>query len=228
MIKNAYAKIIKLYIESIKKGLKGNIKLIYIIGSSATEDVVVNWSDVDCIIVLHNYIKKDIEFIRKVSNSFSIKIGNTVYSQKEFEKGLIDPKTYYYLLLQKNNVLNFQYKSGDLLIPFIDSNECKQITKTMLTIDLHNCKRLLTYKEISDNQIKTLFKKIYVIMKSVLIMNDYMPKNYKETFKLFNEVFKFEYFNYLDFINDFRNDNVDVNKLINYALKLIIFVTEKI
>ena len=47
-------------------------------------------------------------------------------------------------------------------------------------MDLHNCKRLLTYKEINNNQIKTLFKKIYVIMKSILIINDYTPKNYKE------------------------------------------------
>ncbi len=93
-------------------------------------------------------------------------------------------------------------------------------------MDLHNCKRLLTYKEINNNQIKTLFKKIYVIMKSILIINDYTPKNYKETFGLFYEVFKFEYFNYLVFINDFQNENVDVSKLKDYALKLIIFVTD--
>ena len=228
MIKNDYTEIIQLYIKKIEKELKENLKLIYIIGSSATDDVIVNWSDIDCIIVLYDYIEKDIELIKKISNSFSVKIGNTIYSKKEFENGLIDPKTYYYLLLQKNNILKFQYKSSDLLIPFVNSSECKKITKTILTIDLHNCKRILTYKKITDNQIKTLFKKIYVIMKSILIMNDYTPKNYRETFKLFNEVFNFEYFNYLNFINDFQNDNVDIIKLKNYALKLIIFVTESI
>ncbi len=228
MIKNDYTEIIQLYIKKIEKELKENLKLIYIIGSSATDDVIVNWSDIDCIIVLYDYIEKDIELIKKISNSFSVKIGNTIYSKKEFENGLIDPKTYYYLLLQKNNILKFQYKSSDLLIPFVNSSECKKITKTILTIDLHNCKRILTYKKITDNQIKTLFKKIYVIMKSILIMNDYTPKNYRETFKLFHEIFKFEYFNYLDFINDFQNDNVDIIKLKNYALKLIIFVTESI
>ena len=90
MIKNNYTKIIELYIKQIKKELRENLKLIYIIGSSATEDVVVNWSDIDCIIVLHNYRKKDIEIIKKISNSFRIKIGNTIYSKREFEKGLIE------------------------------------------------------------------------------------------------------------------------------------------
>lgn len=228
MFKNNYAEIIELYIKKIKQELKENLKLIYIIGSSATEDVIVNWSDIDCIIVLNDYSKRDIEIIKEISNSFSIKIGNTIYSKKEFEKGLIDPKTYYYLLLQKNNVLKFQYKSRDILTPNIEPDECKKITKTILTMDLHNCKRLLTYKEINNNQIKTLFKKIYVIMKSILIINDYTPKNYKETFRLFCEVFKFEYFNYLEFINDFQNDNVDASRLKDYALKLITFVADNL
>ena len=108
MIKNNYTQIIELYIKKLEQELKENLKLIYIIGSSATEDVIVNWSDIDCIIVLNDYVKSDIEIIKEISNSFSVKVGNTIYSRKEFEKGLIDPKTYYYLLLQKNNVLKFQ------------------------------------------------------------------------------------------------------------------------
>lgn len=228
MIKNNFTETIDLYIKKIKRELKKNLKLIYVIGSSATENVIINWSDIDCIIVLNNYSKRDIEIIKEISNSFSVKIGNTIYSKKEFEKGLIDPKTYYYLLLQKNNVLKYQYKSSDLLIPNIELDECKKVTNTILTVDLHNCKRLLTYQEINNNQIKTLFKKIYVIMKSILIINDYIPKNYEETFGLFYEVFKFEYFNYLEFINDFQNDNVDVSKLKDYALKLIVFVTNNL
>ena len=228
MIKNNYTEIIDLYIKKLEQELKENLKLIYIIGSSATEDVIVNWSDIDCIIVLNDYAKRDIEIIKEISNSFSVKVGNTIYSRKEFEKGIIDPKTYYYLLLQKNNVLNFQYKSDDLLIPNVNLDECKRITKIILTMDLHNCKRLLTYKEINNNQIKTLFKKIYVIMKSLLIINNYTPKNYKETFGLFCEIFKFEYFDYLVFINDFKNDKVDPNKLKDYALNLIVYITNNL
>ena len=119
MIKNNYTEIIELSIKRLKQKLNENLKLSYTIGSSATEDIIVNWSDIDCIIVLDDYAKKDIEIIKEISNSFSVKVGNTIYSKKEFEKGLIDPKTYYYLLLQKNNILEIQYKSSDLLIPQI-------------------------------------------------------------------------------------------------------------
>ena len=94
--------------------------------------------------------------------------------------------------------------------------------------DLHNCKRLLLYKTLNASQIKILFKKIYVIMKSILIINDYRPKNYKETFELFSQVFDFEYFDYLKFIDDFNNGNVDVKKIKKYALELIIYVTNNL
>lgn len=228
MIVNEYKETIELYIESIKRHLKNNLELIYIIGSSATKDIIVNWSDIDCIIVLNKYNEKDIEIIKKISNSFDIKIGNTIYSKNEFEVGLIDPKTYYYLLLYKEKILEIQYKRDNLLIPNVNYKTCGDITKTILTIDLHNCKRLLTYEKLDEGQVKTLFKKIYVIMKSILIINNYKPKNYNETFKLFHEVFKFEYFDYFKFIKDFEIGTVDEIGLKNYALKLVIYVTNEI
>lgn len=228
MIINKYKETIELYIESIKQHLKNNLELIYIIGSGATKDIIVNWSDIDCIIVLNKYNEKDIEIIKKISNSFNIKIGNTIYSKKEFETGLIDPKTYYYLLLYKEEILKIQYRSKDLLIPNVNYKTCSDITKIILTIDLHNCKRLLTYEKLDDGQAKNLFKKIYVIMKSILIINNYKPKNYNETFKLFHEVFKFEYFDYSKFIRNFKSGTVDGTGLKNYALKLIMYVTDEI
>jgi len=228
MIINEYKETIELYIESIRRQLKNNLELVYIIGSSATKDIIVNWSDIDCIIVLNKYNEKDIEIIKKISNSFDIKIGNTIYSKKEFENGLIDPKTYYYLLLYQEKFLKIQYKNDDLLIPNVNHKTCSDITKTILTIDLHNCKRLLTYEKLDDGQIKTLFKKIYVIMKSMLIINNYKPKNYKETFDLFYKVFKFEYFDYLKFIKNFKSGTINETELKKYALRLVIYVTDEI
>ena len=228
MIINNYKETIELYLENIKQQLKNNLKLVYIIGSSATKDIIMNWSDIDCIIVLNKYDEKDIEIIKKISNSFDVKIGNTIYSKNEFETGLIDPKTYYYLLLYKEKVLKVQYKSDNLSIPNVNYKTCSDITQTILTIDLHNCKRLLTYEKLDDGQVKTLFKKIYVIMKSILIINNYKPKNYKETFELFHEVFKFEYFDYLKFIKNYKVGTVDEIELKNYALKLVIYVTNEV
>ena len=226
-MKNNYTDIIGDYIENLKGALDNNLELIYIIGSSATKDVVVGWSDIDCIIVISNYNFNDIETIKKISNSYDIKIGNTIYSKKEFEKGLLDQKTIYYLLLYKEKVLNIAYINSNLKIPNIDYNNCKNTTRTVLFNDLHNCKRLLTYMKLDSGQVKSLFKKIYVIMKSILILHNYRPKNYKETFNMFSTNFNYEYFDYLKFIEDFKMNQVDEKKLKNYAFKLIVYVTDK-
>lgn len=224
MVKNKYSETINKYIELLKENIRDNLDMIYIIGSSATKDVIVGWSDIDCILVLKYYNYNDIEIIKELSNSFEIKIGNTIYSKLEFEKGLVDPKTYYYLLLNKEKILDIQYLDSDLLIPNVSVNNCKKITEVILFNDLHNCKRLLIYPKLNKAQIKTLFKKIYVIMKSILIINGKRPKNYKETFNMFSEIFEFDYFDYEHFIDEYRNEEIDEKRIKSYAFKLIIFV----
>lgn len=224
-MKNSYSPIIESYVKKIKDRLKDNLEMIYIIGSSATEDVVANWSDIDVIVVLKEYVLEDIEIIKKVSNSYEIKIGNTLYSKKEFENKNIDSKTYYYLYLYNNKVLDITYLNEDLIIPKITFEECLLATKIVLFNDLHNLKRLLTYDFLNKQQLKSMYKKLYVIMKSILIINKKFPKNYVETFKMFSEEFNFEYFDYLKFIDDFRNDNVSIDYIINYSYNFIIYIT---
>ena len=224
-MKNKYSNIIESYIDLIKKELKDNLEMIYIIGSSATKDVVINWSDIDAIIVLKEYNYKDIEIIKKISNNFEIKIGNTLYSKKEFENKLIDSKTYYYLYLYNNNILDISYLNPELVIPEISFEECKEVTKIILFNDLHNLKRLLTYEQLSKEQLKSMFKKIYVVMKSILILNGKKPKNYMETFRLFSEEFEYKYFDYLKFINDYRENNISIKYMNEYSYNLIMFVS---
>ena len=78
-MKNSFSNIIEIYVEVLKERLKDNLEMIYIIGSSATNDVIVNWSDVDAIIVLKEYKFDDINVIKNISNSYDIKIGNTLF-----------------------------------------------------------------------------------------------------------------------------------------------------
>lgn len=223
-MKNKYSKTIESYIEKLKEKLKDNLEMIYIIGSSATDDIVVNWSDIDAIIVLREYKYDDIETIKRISNSYEIKIGNTLYSKEEFENKLIDPKTCYYLYLYNNSILNIDYLKKDLAIPEITFEECHLTTKIILFNDLHNLKRILTYEELSKQQVKTMYKKIYVIMKSILIINGKLPKNYKETFEMFSKLFNYEYFDYLKFIENFRNGDLSVDHMKKYSYDLIVYV----
>lgn len=96
----------------------------------------------------------------------------------------------------------------------------------MLFNDLHNLKRLLTYEMLSKQQLKTMYKKLYVIMKSILIINGKTPKNYKETFEMFSKEFNYEYFDYLKFIENFRNDNISIDYMKRYSYNLIVYVTD--
>ncbi len=224
---NDYSEVINDYIDKLKNSLKEQLEMIFIIGSSASDIVINNWSDIDCILVLKELNKKNLKVVTKLSNSYKIKIGNTLYSKKEFEDGLVDGKTYYYLLLNQKGIVNIQYESENLTLPLVNLETLKNVTKIILLNDIHDCKRHLIYKQLNDSQIKRLFKKIYVIMKSILIINEEFPKNYYETFNLFYKRYNFEYFNYLEFINDFQKNNVNILYLKNYALNLIKFIIDK-
>ena len=227
-MKNEYSKTIDLCIQSLKERLGNKLEMIYVIGSSATKDVIINWSDIDLIIVIEKYNIEDIKFIKKIVNSYKIKIGTTIYSKKEFERKNIDAKTYYYLYLYENGILDIRYLNKNLKIPKITFEECSQVTKMILFNDLHNLKRMLIYKKLKKDQIKTLYKKIYVVMKSVLIINGEFPKNYKETFNMFSSKFDYEYFDYLKFIDDFINDNISEETIKIYAYNLIVYVSNMI
>ena len=65
------------------------------------------------------------EVISKLSN---IKIGTTIYSQKEFENNMIDGKTMYSLLNLYSNNLHLNYYNTKLKIPEITLNMMKQKT----------------------------------------------------------------------------------------------------
>lgn len=45
-----------------------------IIGSSSSNEVIKNWSDIDALVVLDEYNFKTIEIIKKISNSYPVKI----------------------------------------------------------------------------------------------------------------------------------------------------------
>ena len=83
-MKNSYSSIINSYIEKLKEQLKNNLEMIYIIGSSATEDVVVNWSDIDTIIVLKEYNYDNIEKIRQAGADIAV-VGTAIINSDNYK-----------------------------------------------------------------------------------------------------------------------------------------------
>lgn len=212
-----YKETINNYINELEVNFKDILKLVLLIGSSSSGHVEESWSDIDIILVLETYKIEYANIIKEIVKKYDIKIGNTIYSQNEFENKRIDPKTYYYLLLVQENYIQIQYSSSDLKIPPIDAKECQMQYKTWLMEHFHSYKRMWLYQEIPEQKIREIFKNTYLIMKSILIINNYRPQNYKEVFELYAKEFGYKIFNFEKFINQYQNGKYDREEIIKYA-----------
>lgn len=212
-----YKKTICNYINELKTNFKDVLKLVLLIGSSSSGHVENSWSDIDIILVLESYKIEYANIIKEIVKKYDIKIGNTIYSQNEFENKMIDPKTYYYLLLVQENYIQIQYNSQNLKIPYIDVKECQMQYKTWLMEHFHSYKRMWLYQEIPEEKVREIFKNTYLIMKAILIINDYRPQNYKQVFDLYSKEFNYKRLNFEKFINEYQNGKYDKEEIINYA-----------
>ena len=225
MMKNKYSNIINKYVKTIKKNLLDDLNMILVIGSSCSDKVIKNWSDIDVILVINDYNFNIIEKIKKISNSFEVKIGTTIYTKKEFINKQIDPKTYYHLYLLEKKEIEIQYKKDDLNIPHITFEDIKSTHIPYLYWRIHMYKRLFLYDSLDKEKVKNLYKITYLIMKAILILNNYLPKNYEETFKLYSAKFNIDYFDYKKFISDYLNDNLEYLEIIDYAKNFLLSIT---
>lgn len=225
-MKNSYSNVINEYVKKMKEELNENLSMLLIIGSSSSDKVMENWSDIDVILVVKKYNFELIEKIKKIVKVFPIKIGTTIYTETEFFEKKIDPKTYYHIFLLQKGEIELQYKRNGFIIPKITFDEIKQTHTPYLYWRLHTYKRMFLYDELSKEQYRVLFKTTYLIMKAKLILSGELPKNYDDVFKLYSKKFAIEYFNYEKFINDYLKDNKDYELIYIYAQNFLLSITE--
>lgn len=224
---NLYSNIIDEYVKEVKKQLEHHLSLILIIGSSSSNKVMEGWSDIDVILVIDKYDFNIIDKIKEISNSYSVKIGTTVYTDKEFLNKNIDPKTYYHLYLLQNGKIDFQYVKDNFNIPIVTFEEIKATHIPYVNWRLHMYKRMFLYDQLNKEQYKSLFKMTYLIMKAKLILNGFFPRNYDEVFKMFSRQYNFKYFDYEKFIANYLSDNEDYKKIYEYAKMFLLEIIEK-
>lgn len=126
------------------------------------------------------------EVISKLSN---IKIGTTIYSQKEFENNMIDGKTMYSLLNLYSNNLHLNYYNTKLKIPEITLNMMKQKHLALLPDYVHKLKRLVY---INKYDKKTIIKTMNLIMKIYVVQRNVIPKEYEDVFNKFSYLYNFK------------------------------------
>ncbi len=91
---------------------------------------------------------------------------------------------------------------------------------------MHIYKRYFLYDNLNKEQVKTIYKMTYLIMKAILILKGYTPKNYDEVFKTYAKEFNFDYFDYEKFIKNYLNDNYEYRNVIEYAKKFLMNIIE--
>ncbi len=225
-MKNEYSNVISDYVKKMKNELREELSLLLVIGSSSSSKVMVNWSDIDVILVVKNYNFDIVDKIKDISKCFPVKIGTTIYSEKEFINKKIDPKTYYHLYLLNNKKIDLQFIKEGFEIPQISFDEIKNTHVPYLNWRMHIYKRYFLYDSLNKEQIKTIYKMTYLIMKAILILDGYTPKNYDEVFKIYAKNYNFEYYDYEKFITNYINDNDEYKNIIIYAKKFLMNIIE--
>ena len=181
--------IMKFYKE-IKNILQDNLMLFMVTGSAGIGKIHEGWSDIDILIVTKSYIIDDIRKIQEVISKLSnIKIGTTIYSQKEFENNMIDGKTMYSLLNLYSNNLHLNYYNTKLKIPEITLNMMKQKHLALLPDYVHKLKRLVY---INKYDKKTIIKTMNLIMKIYVVQRNVIPKEYEDVFNKFSYLYNFK------------------------------------
>ena len=222
MINNNYSSIIYDYVDQATLTLKDSLDMILVIGSSCSDKVIKNWSDIDVVLVLETINSEIIDKVKNISNSYDIKIGTTVYSRYEFNLKKIDPKTYYHLFLAQNNMIEIQYIKDNFNPPIISWEELKSVFDLYLNERAHVFKRYFLYDGLTKQQIREFYKSMYILMKTKLVIDGYFPKNYEEVFRLFAEKYNFDLFDYQKFIDNYKNDIGDYREqLMSSSKKLL-------
>ena len=162
---NSYSKDINRYVNAVKEEFKDDVALILIIGSSCSNMVIDNWSDIDSILVLKEYNFDVIKRIKNIINQFSVKIGTTVFTESEFESKKVDPKVFYHLYLLDKNQIELQYKREDFTIPQVSFEEVKANYLLDYYHSKHELKRMFLYNKLEKEKYRMIFKKVYIIMK---------------------------------------------------------------
>lgn len=210
--------IMKFYKE-IKNILQDNLMLFMVTGSAGIGKIHEGWSDIDILIVTKSYIIDDIRKIQEVIRKLSdIKIGTTIYSQKEFENNMIDGKTMYSLLNLYRNNLHLNYYNTKLKIPEITFNMMKQKHLALLPDYVHKLKRLVY---INKYDKKTIIKTMNLIMKIYVVQKNVIPKEYEDVFNKFSYLYNFKKYD----ITKELNLNEFSTEFEDYLKKFIEFIS---
>jgi predicted nucleotidyltransferase len=202
---------IKHIVSSIKDSIKKDSISVYLTGSYGSNDYVLKWSDLDIVIVIHSYDKKEIEYIFRVLYN----LNKYLYRDDLFQHhGFLmlhssdfDDETRFFpfeildrgLCLYGNNLIRF--------VPTIDNVSFKYMSEFFNKNSFNEINNFFTFKNYI-HQI-TIFPSLYYQSKGMVVYKKKAIEKFTDNFPEFYECFKatsdirykWSYLYYLKFID---------------------------
>lgn len=197
-IPNEYRQAIKVFRETIYTKFGNKVKLLMLTGSCARECVHGGYSDIDVIMVVEPYDKETRNILNDIVKKIPIKVGTTIFSEKELQSGELDTKTKYAIYKMEqgdfqpliyDNMLNLKkYTFDDIKLAY---REC-------MPSELHSLRR--TLYENDEKNYDLIFKNLSHIMRNILIQNGIDCLDYHEVYKKFASLYNVPEFDTEEFI----------------------------
>ncbi len=220
-IPDKYREAIKIFREEIIARLGDKVKLLTLTGSCARECVYDGYSDIDAIIVIEPYDKDTRKILNDIVKRIPIKIGTTVFSNRELQDDELDTKTKYAIykmeqgdfqpLIYDNNLNLIKYTFDDIKLSY---REC-------MPSELHSLRRSL-YEEHEKNY-DFIFKNLSHIMRNILIQNGIDCLDYHDVYKKFALLYNLPEFDTEQFIRDKNH-----TQIFNYANTIVDMISKPI
>lgn len=189
-------------------------------GSCGRESVHSNWSDIDILMVIEEYEYKYIKEMQRIISTYSIKVGTTIYSKREFENIKVDAKTLYSIYLIRNDFIVPLFYNVNLKVPVITLNMVQDNDRRMFFEAIHKLKRLLCDSDLNK---KSIIKTLTLIMKIILIRNNIIPNKYEDIFSKFAEIYNIEKYN---IENDLNQEPIK-EELVLYVIKVVEMISNE-
>jgi len=189
-IPKRYKEALSSFVNGVRELLGGEILLLVLTGSGGREEIIDGWSDLDVLIVLNQITRLSLDQIADLVSKSAIKIGTTIYSQAEFERGILDSKTVINMEFIRQRILKPIIVHKDLKVRYLTKTSRAKRDKIALPEFLHELKRAL-YNQDTFN-VHSVAKTIDTIMKIILrITKKEMISGYdrvhEEFYKLFGD-----------------------------------------
>ncbi len=216
-----YIEAIRIFREEILANFGNKVKLLTLTGSCARECVHDGYSDIDAIIVIEPYDKDTRRILNDIVERIPIKIGTTVFSERELEDDELDTKTKYAIYKMEQGDFQPLIYESTLNLKKYTFDDIKLAYRECMPSELHSLRRSL-YEENKKNY-DVIFKNLSHIMRNILIQNGIDCFDYHDVYTKFALLYNLPEFDTEQFINGENKASI-----FNYANIIVDMISNSI